>query len=245
MIPTSSTQRDCARGKALFTDLYELTMLRAYGDCGMDDDAVFSLFVRQMPEDRNLLIACGLDDVLAEIERFHFSPDDIDYLRSLGMFSVGFLAGLRQFRFTGDVFAMPEGTPFFPDEPILEVAAPIGEGQILETVILNQIGVQTILASKAHRIVAAASGRQVVDFGARRERKASTPRSKAHAPSRSRASADRRCWRLASDMVFRLPEHWRTALWRSLLARPKPSPRWRGSIRARCCSSIPTTVCRA
>ncbi len=157
-----------AEGGGLFTDLYELTMLRAYGDCGMDDDAVFSLFVRQMPEDRNLLIACGLDDVLAEIERFRFSPDDIDYLRSLGMFSVGFLAGLRQFRFTGDVFAMPEGTPFFPDEPVLEVAAPIGEGQILETVILNQIGLQTILASKAHRVVAAASGRQVVDFGARR-----------------------------------------------------------------------------
>ncbi len=157
-----------AEGGGLFTDLYELTMLRAYGDCGMDDDAVFSLFVRQMPEDRNLLIACGLDDVLAEIERFRFSPDDIDYLRSLGMFSVSFLNGLRQFRFTGDVFAMPEGTPFFPDEPVLEVAAPIGEGQILETVILNQIGLQTILASKAHRVVAAASGRQVVDFGARR-----------------------------------------------------------------------------
>ncbi len=157
-----------AEGGGLFTDLYELTMLRAYGDCGMDDDAVFSLFVRHMPEDRNLLIACGLDDVLAEIERFRFSPDDIDYLRSLGMFSVSFLNGLRQFRFTGDVFAMPEGTPFFPDEPVLEVAAPIGEGQILETVILNQIGLQTILASKAHRVVAAASGRQVVDFGARR-----------------------------------------------------------------------------
>ena len=70
-----------AEGGRLFTDLYELTMLRAYGECGMDDDAVFSLFVREMPENRNLLIACGLDDVLAEIERFHFSPDDIDYLR--------------------------------------------------------------------------------------------------------------------------------------------------------------------
>ncbi|MGO9943066.1 MAG: nicotinate phosphoribosyltransferase [Rhodoblastus sp.] len=157
-----------AEGGGLFTDLYELTMLRAYGDCGMDDDAVFSLFVRQMPEDRNLLIACGLDDVLAEIERFRFSPDAIDYLRGLGMFSDSFLDGLREFRFTGDIFAMPEGTPFFPDEPVLEVAAPIGEGQILETVILNQIGLQTILASKAHRVVAAASGRQVVDFGARR-----------------------------------------------------------------------------
>jgi nicotinate phosphoribosyltransferase len=152
----------------LFADLYELTMLRAFGECGMEEEAVFSLFVRTMPADRNLLIACGLDDVLAKIERFRFSPADIDYLRSLGMFSRECLDGLGQFRFHGDVYAMAEGTPFFPDEPILEVVAPIGQGQILETLILNQIGLQTILASKAHRVVTAASGRQVVDFGARR-----------------------------------------------------------------------------
>ncbi|MDI9847439.1 nicotinate phosphoribosyltransferase [Rhodoblastus sp. 17X3] len=155
-------------GSGLFADLYELTMLRAFGECGMTEEAVFSLFVRNMPADRNLLIACGLDDVLAEIERFRFSRGDIDYLRSLGMFSREFLDGMREFRFRGDVYAMAEGTPFFPDEPILEVAAPIGQGQILETLILNQIGLQSILASKAHRVVAAASGRQVMDFGARR-----------------------------------------------------------------------------
>ena len=159
---------DGSEGNGLFADLYELTMLRAFGECGMNGEAVFSLFVRHMPDDRNLLIACGLDEVLAEIERFRFSPDDIDYLRSLGMFPERFLDGLRQFRFTGDVFAMPEGTPFFPDEPILEVAAPIGEGQMIETLVLNQIGLQTLLASKAQRFVGAASGRQVADFGARR-----------------------------------------------------------------------------
>jgi nicotinate phosphoribosyltransferase len=128
---------DESEGAGLFADLYELTMMRAFGEHGMDGEAVFSLFVRHMPQDRNLLIACGLDDLLSEIERLRFVPDDIAALRKQRMFPESFLEGLQHFRFTGDVFALPEGTPFFPDEPILEVAAPIGQGQILETLILN------------------------------------------------------------------------------------------------------------
>ena len=152
----------------LFADLYELTMLSAYAARRMSEAAVFSLFVRALPESRNFLVACGLDDLLREIENFRFGLDDIAYLRSLGLFPESLFDDLRSFRFTGDVFAVVEGTPIFPNEPILEIVAPIGQAQVLETLVLNQISLQTILASKAARIVAAASGRPVVDFGARR-----------------------------------------------------------------------------
>jgi nicotinate phosphoribosyltransferase len=152
----------------LFLDLYELTMLRAYRAQGMAGEAVFSLFVRELPPERNVLIACGLDEILTEIEQFSFSADDISYLSLLGLFPDDFLDELRHFRFTGDIHALPEGTPFFANEPILEVVAPIGEAQLLETLILNRVGLQTLLASKAWRVVAAAAGRRVMDFGARR-----------------------------------------------------------------------------
>lgn len=152
----------------LFADLYELTMLRAYAELGMEGESVFSVFVRKLPEERNFLIACGLDELLDEIERFRFSEDDIAYLRVLNLFPDDFLDGLRGFRFAGDIFALPEGTPFFANEPILELRAPIGQAQALETLVLNRIGLQTLLASKASRVVTAAAGRRVVDFGARR-----------------------------------------------------------------------------
>ena len=155
-------------GGGLFTDLYELTMMRAYAALGMAGEAVFSVYVRKLPQERNFLIACGLDELLDEIERFHFSADDIHYLRSLSLFPEDFLEDLRRFRFAGDIFAMPEGTPFFADEPLLEVRAPIGQAQVLETLVLNRIGLQSFLASKAHRVVTAAAGRRVMDFGARR-----------------------------------------------------------------------------
>jgi nicotinate phosphoribosyltransferase len=155
-------------GNALFVDFYELTMLRAYFELKMTAPATFSLFVRKLPADRNFLLACGLADLLDEVQSLHFDAEQIRFLRSLGVFSDPFLDWLQDFRFTGDIFAMREGTPFFPEEPILEVTAPIAEAQFLETLVLNQIGVQTILASKAARIVTAARGRSVVDFGARR-----------------------------------------------------------------------------
>jgi nicotinate phosphoribosyltransferase len=153
---------------ALFTDLYELTMLQAYFEEQMRDTAVFSLFVRRLPERRNFLLACGLDDVLTYLETLRFDDAALDYLATLGRFSPAFLEYLRAFRFTGDVNAVPEGTPIFPHEPILEIVAPIGEGQFVETFVINQIHLQTMLASKAARVVAAAAGRQVVDFGLRR-----------------------------------------------------------------------------
>ena len=153
---------------ALLTDLYELTMLEAYHEEKMTEVAVFSLFVRRLPERRNFLLACGLDDVLTFLETLRFDAAAIDYLASLGRFSDRFLAHLAQLRFTGDVYAVPEGTPVFAAEPIIEVAAPIAEAQLVETIVMNQIHLQTVLASKAARVVEAAQGRQVVDFGLRR-----------------------------------------------------------------------------
>ena len=153
---------------ALFTDLYELTMLQAYYQEGMTDEAVFSLFVRKLPEQRNYLLACGLDTVLAYLEGLRFTEADIAYLRSLEKFTDPFLAWLREFRFTGDVRAVPEGTPVFANEPILEIAAPLPEAQLIETFVMNQVQLQTVLASKARRVVSAAAGRAVVDFGPRR-----------------------------------------------------------------------------
>jgi nicotinate phosphoribosyltransferase len=129
---------------------------------------VFSLFIRRLPARRNYLLACGLDDVLAYLETLRFDHEALDYLRSLGRFSDRFLHHLAQFRFSGDVYAVAEGTPIFPHEPILEVVAPIGEAQLVETFIINQIQLQTMLASKAARVVEAAQGRRVVDFGLRR-----------------------------------------------------------------------------
>jgi nicotinate phosphoribosyltransferase len=153
---------------ALLTDLYELTMLEAYFEERMRETAVFSLFVRRLPERRNYLIACGLDDVLAYLESFRFDDGALAYLESLGRFSGSFLRHLEELRFTGDVYAVPEGTPVFAPEPIVEIAAPIAEAQLVETFVMNQIHLQTVLASKAARVVDAAQGRTVVDFGFRR-----------------------------------------------------------------------------
>ena len=155
-------------GLALFTDLYELTMMQAYMAEGMSDTAVFTMFVRRLPDRRNFLLACGIDDALACLEALTFSDGDIAYLRSLGMFSDSFLNWLHTFRFTGDVHAVPEGTPIFAAEPMLEVVAPIAEAQLIETLLMNQVHVQTLLASKAARVVLAAQGRRVIDFGGRR-----------------------------------------------------------------------------
>ncbi len=155
-------------GLGLFTDLYELTMVQAYFDQAMHGEAVFSLFVRDLPPRRNFLVACGLDTLLDELEAFRFDADDIAYLASLERFSTDFLDWLRDFRFTGTVYAVPEGTPVFADEPLLEIVAPLPQAQLIETLVMNQIQLQTVLASKAQRMAAAAAGRRVLDFGARR-----------------------------------------------------------------------------
>lgn len=154
--------------QALFTDLYELNMLRAYMEAGMDGEATFSLFVRKLPERRNFLLACGLAQVLDYLETLHFSEAARDWLAAQPQFPRAFADRLADFRFTGSVRAVPEGTPVFAGEPILEITAPIGEAQVVETYVMNQVQLQTMLASKAHRVVAAAAGRPLVDFGARR-----------------------------------------------------------------------------
>jgi nicotinate phosphoribosyltransferase len=152
----------------LLTDLYELTMLQSYFDEGMNDQAVFDLFVRRLPPTRNYLVACGLEHVLHYLESLAFSDQAIEYLRSIHRFSGPFLESLRQFRFTGDVYAVPEGTIVFANEPLIEVIAPLREAQFIETFLMNQIQIGTLAASKASRVVSAAAGRYVVDFGARR-----------------------------------------------------------------------------
>ncbi len=153
---------------ALFTDLYELKMAQSYIVEGMAESAVFSLFVRRLPRERNYLLACGQERVLGLLENLRFSEDDIAYLASIRQFDPAFLDWLRAFRFHGEVYAVAEGTPVFADEPIMEIVAPIAEAQIIETLVMNQITLATVLASKAARIVSAAKGRAVVDFAARR-----------------------------------------------------------------------------
>lgn len=153
---------------ALLTDLYELTMLQSYFDHGMNDTSVFDLFIRRLPRNRNYLVACGLEHVLHYLESLAFSDEAIEYLRSLSRFSDAFLDSLRQFRFTGDMYAVPEGTAVFANEPLIEVVAPLPEAQFVETFLMNQIQLGSLAASKAARVVWAAQGRPVVDFGARR-----------------------------------------------------------------------------
>ena len=153
---------------SLFTDFYELTMLQAYFEEGMTEEAVFSLFVRRLPSHRNFLLSCGLDTVLKYLENLRFGDDALAYLASLKNFTDHFLGWLRDFKFTGEVYAVPEGTPVFANEPLLEIVAPLPQAQLIETYVMNQIHLQTVLATKAQRVVSAAEGRPVVDFGARR-----------------------------------------------------------------------------
>ena len=153
---------------ALFTDLYEITMAQAYTAHHMSGTAVFETMFRKLPKGRSYVMAAGLSDVLDFLEAFRFQPDDIDYLHGLRLFTEEFLHSLSEVRFTGDVWAVPEGTVVFPHEPIVQVIAPIVEAQLAETFVVNQIHLQSVIASKAARVVEAARGRAVVDFGARR-----------------------------------------------------------------------------
>jgi len=153
---------------ALLADQYELTMVQAYLAEGMHEPATFDLFVRGLPEGRNYLLACGIEDALDLIEHLRFSEASLEYLRGLGVFGDRLIDYLAGFRFTGEVRGVREGTPCFGDEPIVEVTAPLPEAQLIETLMLNQVTFQTALASKASRVVRAARGRRVVDFGLRR-----------------------------------------------------------------------------
>ena len=152
----------------LLTDLYEITMLQAYFARRMNGTAAFELFVRKLPGERNFLVAAGLDAVLDYLLGLRFTAEELDWLRASGRFTAEFVDSLAGLRFTGDVDAMPEGTVFFADEPILRIVAPIREAQLVESRVMNLMHFATLTASKAARVALAAPGRLLVDFGMRR-----------------------------------------------------------------------------
>jgi len=153
---------------ALLTDLYELTMAASYFEEDMHDEATFSLFIRKYPSDRGYFVAAGLEDALNYLATLRFADDDLAYLESTRLFNRAFLDYLKTLRFTGEVWALPEGSLFFKDEPILEVTGPIIEAQLAETFIINAINLQTLIATKAARSTVAAGPRRLVDFSLRR-----------------------------------------------------------------------------
>ncbi len=152
----------------LLTDLYQLTMLQAYFERGMTGTAVFELFTRKLPPGRNFLVAAGLEQALDFVADLSFGEEELAWIERSGLFRPGFAAELARLRFTGDIHALPEGTIFFPNEPLLRVTAPMPQAQILETRVLNLVHFETVIASKAARSVLAAPGKSLIDFGLRR-----------------------------------------------------------------------------
>ena len=157
------------RNLTLLTDLYELTMMQGYfKEEKANANVIFDAFYRQNPDGNGFAISCGLEQVIELVENLHFEESDIEYLASLGMFEPDFLEYLRGFRFTGDLYAIPEGNLMFPREPIVKVKAPIMQAQLLETAMLNILNHQSLIATKAYRVVHAAEGDGVMEFGLRR-----------------------------------------------------------------------------
>ncbi len=152
----------------LFTDLYQLTMLQGYVDQGMNRTAVFEFFVRELPANRSFLVAAGLQQVLEFLEDLRFGEEDLDFLRQQPFFSQSFVHALRDLRFEGDVDALPEGTVFFADEPVLRVVAPLPQAQLVETRLINLLQFETMIASKAARMKGVMPDKMLVDFGLRR-----------------------------------------------------------------------------
>ena len=159
---------DIARAPALLTDLYQLTMLDAYHQLGMNKPAVFEFFVRRLPSARNFLVAAGVEQVLDYLENLSFSPAEIEWLAATHKLPASFLERLATLRFTGEVYAMREGTVFFASEPVLRVVAPLPQAQVIESRIVNLLHYQILVASKAARCRLASSQTQLVDFGMRR-----------------------------------------------------------------------------
>ncbi|MGH9112039.1 MAG: nicotinate phosphoribosyltransferase, partial [Acidimicrobiales bacterium] len=154
---------------ALVTDLYELTMAAAYQAAGIEHEATFELFVRRLPSERRFLVAAGLDDALAGLEGLGFAGHEVDYLAGLDVFPAPFIGRVAALRFTGEVWAVPEGEVVFAGEPIVRITAPLVEAQLVETFLLNSIASRTMLASKAARVAIACGDRAFVDFSARRD----------------------------------------------------------------------------
>ena len=156
------------RNLTLLTDLYQLTMMQGYFERGSKETVVFDMFFRSNPNKAGYSIAAGLEQVIDYIKGLHFTYDDVAYLRSLKIFSDEFLHYLSGFHFSGDIYAIPEGTVVFPKEPLIKVVAPIMEAQLIETAILNIVNHQSLIATKAARVVYAAAGDSVLEFGLRR-----------------------------------------------------------------------------
>ena len=153
----------------MLCDFYELTMGNGYFQAGMQDRITyFDVVFQNVPDKGGYAICAGLEQLIDYIRNLHFGPADIDYLRSRALFSEEFLEYLRDFRFTGDIWAVPEGTPIFPREPVVTVRAPAIQAQLIETFTLLTINHQSLIATKANRIVRAAQGRTVLEFGSRR-----------------------------------------------------------------------------
>ena len=157
------------RNLTLLTDLYELTMMQGYFHAeNANETVIFDAFFRTNPDGNGFSIAAGLEQVIDYVKNLHFDQEDIDYLRTVGLFTEDFLVYLKTFRFTGDIYAVPEGTIVFPREPLIKVIAPIMQAQLVETAILNIINHQSLIATKASRIVHAARNDGVMEFGLRR-----------------------------------------------------------------------------
>ena len=152
----------------LLTDLYQLTMLQGYFDREMEETAVFEFFVRKLPPQRNFLVAAGLEQALIFLENLRFTSEELEWVSGYGTFRPAFVQYLENLRFTGDVHAMPEGTVFFPNEPIFRVTAPLPQAQLVESRLINLLHFQTLIASKAARSVLVAPNKLLVDFGLRR-----------------------------------------------------------------------------
>lgn len=153
---------------ALLTDLYQLNMVQAYLEAGRTESAVFEFFVRKLPPQRNFLVAAGLEQALDFLQDLRFSDDELGWLIRSGRFSARLIDYLSGFRFSGDVHAMPEGSVFFANEPILRVTAPLPEAQLVETRLINVLHFQSLIASKAARMALLAPDKLLVDFGLRR-----------------------------------------------------------------------------
>ncbi len=156
------------RNLTLLTDLYELTMMQGYFETQENDTVVFDVFFRENPNKGGYSVMAGLEQVIEYVKNLNFSYEDVDYLRGLGIFSEDFLQYLSGFHFSGNIYAIPEGTVIFPKEPLLKVVAPIMEAQLVETAILNIINHQSLIATKASRVVYAAEGNGIMEFGLRR-----------------------------------------------------------------------------
>ena len=227
-----------AQNLSMLCDFYELTMSNGYFRNGYKDRITyFDLFFRQVPDGGGFAIAAGLEQVVEYITNLHFSDEDIDYLRSRGIFCEEFLQYLRDFRFTGDIWAVPEGTPVFPREPLITVRAPAIEAQLVETYLLLAVNHQSLIATKASRIVRAA---------APAGRRGRTRRSSARARRISRAAPAPPARSPTSSTAFPLSARWRTPGCRCSIRsmrRSRPTAKFTPTIPR--CSSIPTTRSRA